>query len=235
MKLKRTLLLSFGLVALACSGQKLDGGSEGSILVRQALAPGKDAQTACDFQPVATWPSLSDGTLDIGVRGDYSARLLVEAKDGAAMRIEKAHVRLLDGDSDGPVITEGDVDANGFVDAGGLAVVTVRAIGFDTSASLEASLPTRTTVRRVVAEISVAASPGTSDNAVTAPVFRLPVNVCNGCLVSFSDANDPAVLPQPNCGMPLGQSLRMPCVAGQDEPVPCQACTGRAACDPAHP
>ena len=59
--------------------------------------------------------------------------------------------------------------------------------------------------------------------------FQFPITVCNGCLVSFSGADDPAT-PGLDCNLPLSQAgggggnSQLPCKVGQDEPVPCQLC-----------
>jgi hypothetical protein len=55
--------------------------------------------------------------------------------------------------------------------------------------------------------------------------------------VQFStDAMDPAA-PIPNCYVPIDPKNppTMPCFPGQDEPVDCRLCQGRAACDPRTP
>jgi hypothetical protein len=64
--------------------------------------------------------------------------------------------------------------------------------------------------------------------------FEFPVDLdCAGCLVSFPEgATNPLMFPQPNCGNGASSSTTTsaPCLIGQDDPVPCTACTGAAVC-----
>jgi hypothetical protein len=57
--------------------------------------------------------------------------------------------------------------------------------------------------------------------------WRFPINVCYGCLVVFPpEANDPKVMPQPNCGLSAvtGTSVVHPCIVGQDDTIDCRVC-----------
>jgi hypothetical protein len=63
--------------------------------------------------------------------------------------------------------------------------------------------------------------------------FGFPVQICNGCLVSFPAAEQSLSLPTPNCalaGASGSTATSVPCIIGQDLSVDCSACQGRAVC-----
>jgi hypothetical protein len=117
------------------------------------------------------------------------------------------------------------------------------AIDGPTAATLRSSLGSRKQTRQIILNIKAfGKSLGGVD--LESGEFQQSVKVCNGCLVSFAGANDPAQAPNPNCLAALGStgssgSGQLPCFAGQEESVPCQLCydakdpASRPACDPA--
>jgi hypothetical protein len=68
--------------------------------------------------------------------------------------------------------------------------------------------------------------------------FQFPVTVCEGCLVTFSSADDDPSpeLKQPNClgnasaGASTASSLPVPCTLGQDTTIDCTDCQGNPVC-----
>jgi hypothetical protein len=69
--------------------------------------------------------------------------------------------------------------------------------------------------------------------------FEFPVDICFGCLVGFSAADENPLEPEPNCALAAASgtatSLPVPCVIGQDAVVDCSACQGFAVCRGAAP
>ena len=60
--------------------------------------------------------------------------------------------------------------------------------------------------------------------------FPFPVDVCNGCLISFTDAPNS---PSPNClenASAPTMSEAVPCQVGQDIPIDCRSCQTLPAC-----
>jgi hypothetical protein len=87
---------------------------------------------------------------------------------------------------------------------------------------------------RLVAHVTVLGTTRTG-LAVQSDEFVFPVDVCDGCLVTFSPSDVDPMLPEPNCaGNPaLGGSstnLPVPCVLGQDTPVDCVDCLSVPVC-----
>ncbi len=183
--------------------------------------------------PQSTSPFLTEGTLDVGVRDTYVSNLLLQVGQvKTGVRLESAHVRVLEG-MDGAVIGEHDVVASGFVEAGGFGLAMVTALEPAEGAALRERLASSsaTATMKVVVEVSVKGAPAGGGVPSTTPVFRFPITVCKGCLVSFASGNDPAI-PQRNCAGLLPESERLPCYPGQDEVVPCQLCPDREVCRP---
>jgi hypothetical protein len=233
--MKSVLALAPVAFVLACGAQSLDGGSEsdGSRFVRQALAANTSAgNDACNFKADVAWPRLAEGVLDIKVRDRYDVTLLLQTEQSrTGMRLESAHVRVLQG-IDGPVLAERDNVVNGFVDAGGLGVGSVSGLDELVVEKIRTDVfPDTTSDERVmlVVEISVKGAPAAGGAASTTPVFRLPVAVCKGCLVSFEQGDDPAT-PVIECNRPIDEKAHLPCRPGQDEITPCYTCLNRPAC-----
>jgi hypothetical protein len=72
----------------------------------------------------------------------------------------------------------------------------------------------------------------TGGNTIESDTFEFPVDVCKGCLVSFSSTSDDPALPQPNCrgAASSSTSLPSPCIKGQDFGFDCSLCQSNAAC-----
>jgi hypothetical protein len=65
--------------------------------------------------------------------------------------------------------------------------------------------------------------------------FQFPVDVCNGCLIQFTDAPGS---PSPNClenASAATISDSVPCQIGQDIPIDCRLCPTLPACSGAAP
>jgi hypothetical protein len=246
--------LVIGAVAPACVE------NDQSLFVRAVLAPSTNRQNGvCSWTDDPQQTALFEGFLDVGARDNYVAVVLVgnqlrDRGDPAATRAEPnrvhlngAVVRVLE--PNGAQIAEFTSLATGFADVGqnnnpdfGLmgvvAIDAPTAAGFRTQLSQADGRPNRTATRQIVVQLKAFGKTlGGVD--LESSEFQFPMRICNGCLVSFAGANDPAQTPNPNClaaiggGASGGGSSSLPCHPGQDEPTPCQLCQGRDACDPA--
>ncbi len=217
-----------------------------TIFIRSAQAPPTNRQGGrCLYTPDPQQPALFEGTLDVGVRDNYFASLLVGNQmtgrgDRLNNRAESNRVTLNGAvirvtNPDGSVINEFTSLGNGFADPQisdtpsfgliGLVVIDAR-----TRDTLAAQLTNRAQTKLVLANIK-AFGQTLGGVEVESNEFQLPIRVCNGCLVSFANGNDPNQQPAPNCKKALEDSAEGPCIAGQDELTPCQLCAGRPVCD----
>jgi len=65
--------------------------------------------------------------------------------------------------------------------------------------------------------------------------FEFPVDICQGCLISFSPVDISPLFAAPNCKAAATgtiSSLPVPCIVGQDSPVDCSYCLTNPFCDP---
>ncbi len=217
-----------------------------TIFIRAALAPSTNRQNgACLYTSDPQQPVLFQGTLDVGIRDNYFAVLLVgnqltaradrnnNRAESNRVSLNGAVVRVTN--PDGSVINEFTSLATGFADPqssdqpsyGSIGIVVIDS---KTRDQLLAQLNNRLDTKLVLANIrAFGQTLGGVD--VESNEYQLPIRVCKGCLVSFANANDVNQQPSPNCKKALEDKNSTPCFAGQDEPTPCQLCTGRPVCD----
>lgn len=226
-----------------------------TIFIRAALAPSiQRTGGTCSYTDDPAQPFLSSATLDIGLNDSYSAVLLIGNQliargDPQNNRAESNRVHVDGGvvqvkDANGTVLREFTSFASSFLDPQNSNTPDFAPIGltiFDapTRAIVQGELPTRANRKTLLITIK-AFGKTTGGKDVESGEFTLPMQVCNGCLISFVDANDPAEQIQPNCKKALatatGGTTDGPCVIGQDIAIPCQSCVGlNPRCDPANP
>lgn len=244
-------LLVLGLVASATVPACVD--NDRSIFIRSLMFPATNRQNgACLYQLDPNQPGQFYGTLDVGLRDNYVAVLLVGnqmiARADPLMATTESNRIHLNGiisritDLDGNDIREFTQPATGFADVGsagtpGYGLIGATVVDKIAADSLAASIP-RGGLRTLV--INVKAYGKTLGGVdVESGEFQFPLRVCNGCLVDFSSGNDPNIQPQPNCERALttggATTTQLPCFEGQDEAVPCQLCKELAACNPLIP
>lgn len=218
-----------------------------SLFIRAALAPATNRQGGtCTYSNDPTQPALFSGKVDVGVRDSYSSILLVGNQmiprgDANNTRAESSRVHV-NGvvvrvtDPNGGLIGEFTSLATGFIDP-----QLNNQPSFGTIAATTIDAPT---MARIAEGMSVGQSKLVAANVkafgrsvggveLETGEFQIPIEVCVGCLVSFSGADDPAT-PNLDCSQPLpetgGATDEFPCVPGQEEVTPCQLCLERSVC-----
>ena len=239
------------LVPAACAQ------NDQSIFIRQVMAPPQNRINGeCIYQADPTQIQRSGGVLDVDVSTTYTAELLVgsqlEARgDQLNTRAEPnrthingavVNVTSADGTTLGSFTTEGA----GFVDpqtanTTSYGLVAVRLIDGATASKIAAELHAKADSlppdppdnkhpsKLVLANVKVFGKTLGGVDLETGE-FQFPIDVCLGCLISFSQGDDPAS-PGVDCNLPLttagsqaAGTLPTPCVLGQDEFIDCRLC-----------
>lgn len=217
-----------------------------SIFIRSALAPSGAQSTglSCEYAADPGQPELYEGILDAAVRDHYVAVLLVGNQlvsrgDKNTGRSETSRVRL-DGavvrvtEPDGATLGEFTSLGRGFLDPESgntpfYTTLSVTVLDSPTLAKVTAGLQPGQT-KLVTAHIKAFGETlGGVD--VESGDFRLPIRVCNGCLIAFNpDPAAPDVRCPPDAPGATSGERETPCHPGQDEFIPCQLCQDRPAC-----
>lgn len=214
------------------------------ILSNLALPAG-----SCSVRADATAASLGSGVLDVGLRLDYVASLLVANQltprgDKENLRTETmqvvmsgAEVRLFD--DEGLLVEEFTVPASGVIlpdpsTGPGLGIAVVTLIPPATGAALAEELTNPGQRRTLVAEAKVFGKT-VGGLELESAAFTYVIRVCEGCLVNFPRE----ALRQENdvlyCDQDAVDENDIPCLLGQDAPVDCRLCEGNAYCRPGGP
>ncbi len=245
--------IAFSAVAPACAD------NDQSLFIRGALAPSASrASGSCLYTDDPKQAFLFSATLDIALADTYQAVLLVGNQlvahaDSTGNRLESNRVHLNGAvvkvtDNGGDTFTfSRDFTSFGssFVDpqtnnTPAFAPMAVTVFDAATKALLAPQLPLRSSRKSTIVTVKIF---GTSlgGKEVETGEFQLPLEVCNGCLVSFADGDDLAK-PGFDCDKPLAAAAGGstgsvgPCLPGQDAPISCQTCVGtNPRCDPRQP
>ncbi|MEO7112304.1 MAG: hypothetical protein ABI183_17795 [Polyangiaceae bacterium] len=227
--------------------------NDASLEVNGVLAPPVPQNGICAYTADPTQAKVSSGTLDVGLLSSYTPELLIgnqliSRENNTNLQAETARIVL-----QGAVVHVDDTNNNeinsftslssGFIDPGtggapGYGPMSVTIIDPKTAQALQASLPALGT-KRVIARVTVFGQTSGGAN-IESNEFQFPVDVCNGCLVTFpADSNDPVKQAAnggaPNCSATSTSSSTstvVPCVVGQDQVVDCRLCQGKTVCDP---
>ena len=223
-----------------------------SIFIRDALYPATTrTNNACIYSNDATQAALFLGVLDVAVRDNYSATLLVGNQmiaraDSTEPRSEsnKAHINgavVRVTDANGNFISTFTSPSQGFVDQaeGDQATygpIEVVALDAPTTFKLRAGMQVND-AKLVLANIKVfGESLGGVD--LESGEYQLPIRVCNGCLLSFAGYDD-ATVQGIDCNLAATASTTttastvLPCSPGQDEATFCNECLGHQVPDQA--
>lgn len=249
MRLLGQSLFAASVIALSLMVAPACVDNDQSIYIRQVSAGTAGTGSAgCTFTPDPSQPGLVEGVVDIALRDNYEAVLLVgnqmiSRADNLQTRTEsnKAH---LDGaivrvtDANGNDIAEFTAQSAGFADSAngavaGFGLIDVTLLDAPTLAKIGGGLgPTET--KLVLAQIKVFGETLGGDDLESGE-FQWPIRVCNGCLISFLGADDP-LTQGIDCNLSAsaagasggggggGGSGTAGCFFGQDQKVPCTAC-----------
>jgi hypothetical protein len=215
-----------------------------NVLAPQQVTPG----SGCSYGPSTTQPFIPFGVLDVALRASYDPTYLVgnqltaEANSAQLMtetstiRVEGATVRLTDsqGSSVGTgsftSLTSGTI----YPAVGGtpsytpitvpsvIDSATVAAIMKSSSAQLVAGYVRVITYVRIFGHTL-------GGRYVESDEFEFPVDVCQACLISYSQADSNPCYKQPNClgnpGAMATTANTAPCAGwGQDLAIDCSQC-----------
>jgi hypothetical protein len=201
--------------------------NESSLFVRQvqALLP---PECVVNNDPEADM--MLRGTLDVALRGTgHLAPLLVGNQlvsrgSGDELRTETARVSLRGAvvridDSLGNTMEEFTVDGTGFVDPG-----TDTGPGYGILAATLVP-PGAPPLGLVTVWVKVFGRT-TGGKDIESNELSFPVNVCNGCLISYASEADEDPGSGYLCAVGSGVGVELPCLVGQDGMVPCTYCSG---------
>jgi len=205
----------------------------------------------CVAKPDASATLLEEGTLDVSLRANYRAALLVGSQltqrgsreqlrtetarltlEGAEVRLEDGHGNLVPGVSPNPYSTAG----TGFVDPAsgtqpGLGAIFVDIIPGSISNAVAKAMGPRGD-GNVLAKVKVF---GTTlgGQPVESGEHPFPLRVCSGCLLSYPASSDGRTRPENDyvCATAADdEDVTAGCFFGQDSPVTCSECTPLEVC-----
>jgi hypothetical protein len=217
--------------------------NDSSFFIHGVLAPPQSASTSgCFFTQDPTQAELFSGVLDVGVRSDYQAVMLVGNQiipQGNQLQLmtETSHIEV-----QGAVVTVVDeatqaqlsyytAIGSGFVDPSngtspGYAPVAFTIVDPTASATLLAEL--RPFEQRNIISYVKAFGTTLGGDYEETNTFGFQITACNGCLVQYT-----STMPAPFCNPAVAPSTTGPsfCFLGQDAPFDCHDCLGDPICD----
>jgi|GEM_PF-426462 len=237
--IQRGLLVGTALLGAATVGSGC-AEPESSLFIRQVVFL-QPPDCAARAEPDGL--SVGLGTLDVALRDEYSASLLVGnqlVSRGSTnqLRTETSRIELHEATvsislADGTQINSFTVPVTGFADQAsgqepGYGIVSLPLIDAKSTGKVRATL-VGTAPKRLISTVKVKGR--TLGGAeVDSNEFQFVIQACNGCLVSFDPANDDPTRPGVDCygaATNTGNTnLDTPCRIGQDVPVSCASCAG---------
>ncbi|HZU82507.1 MAG TPA: hypothetical protein VE987_06310 [Polyangiaceae bacterium] len=233
-----------------------------SIFIRNVLAQKLQQGTGgqgCDYSTDPTQLYTSSGTLDIALRTEYDAPFLVgnqlvQQANSNQLRTETAFVTI-----QGAVVRITDADGNEIRSFTRLTSSTIS----PATGSVPSFEPIFVTIvdpttLKASADVQAHIVPAALGQSglvrlvtytrffgytlggqnVESDEFEFPVDICNGCLINFSNAQG---LSTPNCVPNLANGAssttpQVPCIVGEDLAADCAGCvSGFPACNGAYP
>jgi len=219
---------------------------DSTIFVDEVLAPQLvTAGTTCAWTADPTQPHLTSGVLDVALTGEYVAEFLVGNQVVPAGNPNQPQTETSFVEIQGAVVTINDSQGNQLTSYTQPASIAIPPSSGTTPGYSPISLRIidQATVQKLAVSYGSVAPVVTfarfygqtlGGESVESNNFEFPVEVCNGCLISFSAADISPRFEAPNCvGNSTGASTTAtasPCVPGQDFAIDCSACQGVAAC-----
>lgn len=222
--------------------------NESSLFIRGALIPdGSD----CTVQATPSAPMIAQGTLDTGIRAEYTADLLlgnqiVRRGNTASLRTETSRIQLYEADvalldAAGNELSRGDgsaaaftVPISGFVDPGsgtepGYGATSVLLIDSATGQSLDGQVTSSGLVQDIVASVIVRGRT-LGGNEIESGEWRFPISICHCCLVFVPpEADDPATSGV-DCSVREDTTATCTSRLGLDSAVDCRSVSSGSAC-----
>jgi hypothetical protein len=224
---------------------------DSTIFIRSVLAPPQSSGTAgCMYTADPTQPTLSIGTLDVGLASRYVAELLVGNQmtpegDPTQARTETSRVVI-----SGAVVTITDAAGNQLTayttatsqtidpasgDDPSYSVLEVIAVDPGTVASFAGTAGSKglpagdapvniTSQQQIVSNIQVFGKT-LGGESVQSNVFEYPINLCLGCLVGSLQGTPPSCATSA-----ASSSATLPCYTGQDQIEDCSLCATNPLC-----
>jgi hypothetical protein len=241
------LLLASAVVSIpACAHD------DSTLFVQNVLlAAPVSAGQVCQFTNDPKQPSISSGILDLALRDQYDAEFLL----GNQM-VSEANSQQLQTETS--IITiQGAVVR--ITDAAGAQINTFTRLTSATIYPAAGSVPGYGAVGVTILDSSSTSGNGSVTSTVTgggsarlvtyvkffgvtlggksveSDEFEFPVDICLGCLISFSPVDISPLFAAPNCraaGSGTVSSLPVPCIVGQDTAVDCSYCLTNPYCNP---
>jgi hypothetical protein len=223
---------------------------DSSLFVQDVLlAPLVTAGQQCLFTNDPTQPHIASGELDIGLRPEYDptyllANQLVPEVNSQQLQTETniitvqgAIVRITDAAGNQLNTFTRYAAATVYPSAGSvpgyapISVTTIDANTISSNTALQQNVATGGTTRLVTYVKFFGQTTG--GDYIESDEFEFPVDVCYGCLVTFTSADENPLAPTPNClnaGASSASSQPAPCIPGQDFSIDCSQCAGAAVC-----
>jgi hypothetical protein len=239
-------LVAGGIVTIAACKH-----DDSTLFVQDVLdAPTVTPGEVCTFSNDPTQPFISSGVLDIALRQEYSPTYLLGNQAVAEVNSQQLQTETDIVTVQGAVVRITDTAGNQLNTFTQLATATV----YPSSGSVPGYAPITVTVvdsatiaDDLFLQTNVAAGgttrlvtyvtffgQTTGGDSIQSDEFEFPLDVCEGCLIAFSAADDNPIGPQPNCATAAASattsSLPSPCVVGQDSVIDCSQCLGYTAC-----
>jgi hypothetical protein len=240
------VLAGVSLLAGAAIAMPACAHNDSSLFVQDVLAPQLVATgQTCLYTTDPTQPFISSGTLDVGLKAEYTPTFLVGNQlvsqsnsqqlqtETSTITIQGAVVRITD--SSGNTLTSFTDLASATVypatgTTPGYAPISVTTVDEGTASNIKntlAGMPALSTIRVVTYVQFFGNTLG--GESVQSDDFEFPVDLCVGCLVLFSAASENAADPLPNCNAATSSTgmvsaLPSPCFLGQDAKTDCSQC-----------
>jgi len=246
--------LGVGLLLLASAAVSIPACAhdDSTLFVQDVLlAQPVSAGQVCVFTSDPKQPFISSGILDLALRNQYDATFLL----GNQMVSESNSEQL---QTETSIITvQGAVVR--ITDAAGAQLNTFTRLTSATIYPASGTVPGYAPVGVTILDSStttggaVAGTVGSGGVArlvsyvkffgvtlggksVESDEFEFPVDICFGCLISFSPADISPLFAAPNCKAAASgtssTSIPVPCIPGQDTSIDCSACLNNASCNP---
>lgn len=243
------------LLAAAAAASSACVHDNSTLFIKMVIAPPSvTAGMTCIYTNDPTQTEISRGTLDVDFRSDFVATFLVGNQmvpqgDPTKPATETSRISLTGGivritDTSGKELkkfseaTAGVVDPLSGTNPGYLAVVDFPLLDVSTVQGLSLGDPRDSTVPRPIIELDAYVrfyGSTLGGQYVESGEFEFPVEVCMGCLVSFSAASTNPAFATPNCnGSSTGSTtgVTVPCNL-EDFGIDCSQCgTSDRACNP---